>query len=565
MSDLRRLFALAGIPARRMALAVLLAALTICFGVGLLTASGYLISRAAEQPPILTLTVSIVAVRFFGLGRPLLRYLDRLVSHDLALNSLGRVRSRFFARIEPLAPAGLAGFRRGDLISRMVGDVDALQGLYLRGIGPPLAALVAGTACVVFTAIVLPLAGLALAVGLVLAGVGVPLLSSALAREAGARQAAERGALTADLVELLRAAPELVVYGREDERLAAVRKADRQLARLARRDAFVAGVGDGLSALVAWLTVVAVLAIAVSSSASSSLDRVLIATLALLALAAFEGVAALPAAAQGLSATLAAGRRVLEITDRAPSVRDPESPAPAPGSTRVVLEGVAVRYGVAGAQVLTDASLHLEEGARIALVGSSGSGKTTIVNLLLRFIDPDGGRVTIGGSDIRDLRQMDVRRTFAVAGQESHVFNSSVRENLRLAKQSATDEELKEILRRVRLDEWLAAQPGGLDALVGEDGARLSGGQRQRLVIARALLSDAPVLVLDEPTAHLDAATAKALVEDLLSETIGRSVLLITHRPEGLDLVDDVLVLHEGVLRRADSSTGILPRFPDWD
>ncbi len=551
MSDLRRLLGLSGISPRLVGVSVLLGALTVCFGVGLLTASGYLVSRAAEQPPILSLTVTIVAVRFFGLGRPLLRYLDRLVSHDLALRALGHVRSRFYARIEPLAPAELEGFRRGDLVSRMVGDVDALQGLYLRGIGPPLVALVAGSFCVIFATIVLPSAGLVLAAGLLIAGVGIPIMSSTLARDSGGRQADARGALTADLVELLRGAPELVVYGREEERLADVTTADRALARLGRRGALVAGLGEGLAALVAWLTVVVVLALAVSSSAASSLDRVLIATLALFALAAFEGVAVLPAAAQGLSTTLAAGRRVLELADRVSRLRDPESPAPPPASAAVALESVSARYEASGEVVLENVSLRLEEGARVALVGASGSGKTTIVNLLLRFLDPAEGRVTIGGRDIRELSQLDVRRTFAVAGQESHVFNSTIRENLLIGRPEATDAELEEVLARVRLGDWLAAQPRRLDELVGEDGARLSGGQRQRLVIGRALLSDAPVVILDEPTAHLDPETAEALVTDILSEAGRRSVLLITHRSEGLDLVDETVELRDGLLSKA--------------
>jgi ABC-type multidrug transport system fused ATPase/permease subunit len=193
--------------------------------------------------------------------------------------------------------------------------------------------------------------------------------------------------------------------------------------------------------------------------------------------------------------------------------------------------------------VLDGFDLRLEPGERVALVGPSGGGKTTVTNLLLRFLDPEEGRVTIGDVDLRDLRQEDVRRTFALAGQEAHLFDSSIRENLQLARPQATDEELFDALRRARLEDWVESLPDGLDTLVGEEGMRLSGGQRQRLVIARALLSGAPVLILDEPTAHLDAETAEALVADVLAAAEGRSVLLITHRPEGLDLCDSVVAL----------------------
>jgi thiol reductant ABC exporter CydC subunit len=543
-STLRRLLELSGMSKRRVALSVGLAALTVVLGVGLIATAGYLISRAAEHPPILSLSVTIAAVRFFGLSRPLARYLDRLVSHDLALRSLGRIRARFFARIEPLAPAQLEGFRRGDLVSRMVGDVDALQGLYLRGIGPPAAALVVGMMAVTAAALMLPVAGLILAAGLVVGGVGVPLLTAALSRSAGERQTVERGALSADLVELLRGAPELVLYGREDERLEGVAAADRELARSSRRDALVAGLGTGLVVLVTGLTTVGVLAAAVAAHSAGSLDRVLVATVTLLALASFEAVGALPGAAQELAATLAAGHRVLELIDRRPVVTDPATPiVPPPMPAVVTLESVTARYAPDGPAVLERLDLRIEPGRRVAVVGENGAGKTTVTNLLFRFLDPESGRVTIGGQDVTSMRQEDVRRTFALAGQEAHVFDSTIRENLLLARPEAQETQLVQALERARLAEWVTTLPLGLDTLVGEEGSRLSGGQRQRLVLARALLVDAPVLVLDEPTAHLDPETATELMYDVFAATSGQSILLITHRREGLDLVDEIVEL----------------------
>jgi thiol reductant ABC exporter CydC subunit len=362
----------------------------------------------------------------------------------------------------------------------------------------------------------------------------------------GSRQAAARGELTAELVELLRGAPELVAYGCEDEVVARVREADRELVRLGRRDALVAGLADGAFVLVAGLTVTAVLAVAVSAHSEGALDRVLIAMLALLALSSFDAVQVLPGAARELSPTLASGRRVLDLMQRQPAVVDPDRPLPLGASRPVVaLERVSARYP-GGPLVLDDFDLRLEPGSRTALVGPSGAGKTTVTNLLVRFLDPVQGRVTIDGRDLRSLTQEDVRRTFALAGQDAHVFDSSIRENLRLARPDATDGELVAALRSARLDEWVASLPAGLDTLVGEEGAQLSGGQRQRLVIARALLADAPVLVLDEPTAHLDPDTAEALVREVLAEAGDRTVLLITHRPEGLDLVDEVVTLPSG-------------------
>jgi len=544
ITTLRRLLDLAAMPKGRLALSVALGALTVLFGVGLIATSGYLISRAAEQPPILSLTETIVAVRFFGLGRPLLRYLDRLLSHDLALRSLGRIRVRFYERIEPLAPAQLERFRRGDLVSRMVDDVDALQGLYLRGVGPPATAIVVALVAVAVAAVILPFAGMILALGLVVAGFGVPSLADRLSRSAGDRQAKDRGALMADLVEVLAGAPELVLYGREQERLHALAEADRRLTRHARHNATVAGLGTALVVLIAGLTTTAVLAAAVSAHAAGRLDRVLVATLALLTLASFEATVVLPGAAQQLRATLGAGRRVLELMDRKPLVRDPACPVPPSlEPAAAALESVTARYAPGAPAVLDGFDLRIEPGRRVALVGPSGAGKTTVTSLLFRFLDPECGRVTIGGTDIREMRLEDVRRTFALAGQEAHVFNSTIRENLLLSRPDAQDDELLAALARVRLAEWVDSLPRGLDSLVGEDGSRLSGGQRQRLVLARALLADAPVLVLDEPTAHLDTANARALLEDVLAGAANRSVLLITHREEGLQLVDEIVRL----------------------
>jgi thiol reductant ABC exporter CydC subunit len=541
---LTALLAFARTPRWRLAGAALLGALTIAFGVGLMATAGYLISRAAERPAILSLGVTIVAVRFFGLGRPVVRYLERLASHDLALRVLGRVRTGFYRRVEPLAPAQLAPYRAGDLLSRMVADVDALQNLYLRGLEPPLVALLAGALSVGVAAAILPAAGMILAAGLLVGALAVPAASGWVAARAGRRQAAARGALTAELVEVIHGAPELVAFACEATALERIGAADARLVGLARRDARATGIGDGLGLVVSGATVAGVLAVAAGAAADGRLDRVLIALLALLALASFEAVAPLPAAARELSATLAAGRRILEITDQEPVVRDPLSPLPAPvWPFAVALEHVRARYPGQPEPAVDNVSLRLEPGERVALVGPSGAGKSTVTNLLVRFLDPELGRVTLDGRDVRAYRQADVRRAISVVGQDAHLFSASIRENLRLAQPNASDEALAEALRRARIWNWIAALPDGLDTLVGECGRELSGGQRQRIALARTLLADAPVLVLDEPTAHLDPSTATRLVEDVLSAAGDRTVLLITHRTEGLDLVDRVVSL----------------------
>jgi ATP-binding cassette, subfamily C, bacterial CydC len=544
LQTLKALLRLMPVPRWRLAWAAALGALTVVFGVGLMATAGYLISRAAERPAILSLTVTIVAVQFFGIGRPVLRYLERLASHDMTLRVLGRLRARFFERIEPLAPAELDCYRKGDLLSRMVADVDALQNLYLRGLEPPLIALLAGAVSVGAAAALLPVAGLVLAGGLLTAGVAVPMLAGVLGARAGRRQAAVRGELSAELVETLRGAPELVAFGAEAAALDRVRAADRTLVKLAHRDALAAGVADGLVLVVTGLTVAGVLAVAITAHGHGGLNRVLIAMLALLALAAFEAVTPLAATARELSATLAAGRRVLELTDRTAAVRDPQDPVPVPTrALAVALEHVTARYPREERPALDGVSLRLEPGERVALLGPSGAGKTTVANLVLRFLDPERGRVTVAERDVREYRQDDVRRAISVAGQDSHLFSASIRDNVRLARPDASDEEVADALRAAQIWDWIRRLPDGLDTFVGEEGRELSGGQRQRIVLARALLSGAPVLILDEPTAHLDPVTASELVDDVFAAAGNRTVLLITHRTEGLDLVDRVVTL----------------------
>ncbi len=544
---LARVRAMSGARRGRLGLALLLGSLALGSAVGLMATSGWLISRASQQPPVLYLMMAVTATRAFGIGRAVFRYAERLVSHDAVLRMLADTRVAVFRRLERLAPAGLRRVRRGDLLSRLVADVDALQDYWLRWLLPAGAAVVVSAASVGFTAWLLPEAGAVLAAGLLAAGVGVPLITGTVARRAEHRLAPARGVLATRVADLLTGTAELTVAGALPARTAQAREADRALTRIASRAATATALGDGLTALISGLTVTAAALAGAQAVAAGRLDGVTMAVVVLTPLAAFEAVLGLPLAVQYRQRVRRSAERVYEVLDAPEPVKEPERPRQTPASPfPVVLRGLTARYAGQQRDALAGLDLTLDEGRRIAVVGPSGSGKTTLAQVLLRFLDAKAGSYGLAGVDAYALHSDDVRGLVGLCAQDAHLFDSSLRENLLLAKKDATEDQLRAALRRARLLDWADSLPDGLDTLVGEHGARLSGGQRQRLALARALLADFPVLVLDEPAEHLDLPTADALTADLLAATEGRTTLLITHRLAGLEAVDEVIVLDRG-------------------
>ncbi|MFD3363029.1 thiol reductant ABC exporter subunit CydD [Streptomyces albidoflavus] len=538
----------AGREARgRLILSLVLGSLALGSAVGLMATSGYLISRASQQPPVLYLMMAVTATRAFGIGRAVFRYAERLVSHDVVLRMLADTRVAVFRRLERLAPAGLRGTRRGDLLSRLVADVDALQDYWLRWLLPAGWAALVSIVSVLFMTWLLPAAGAVLAIGLLAAAVGVPLVSGGFARRAERRLAPARGALAIRVAEVLTGTGELTVAGALAHRTARTGDADRELTRIRARGAAANALGAGLTAVITGLTTVAAAYVGIRGVSAGALDGVALAVVVLTPLAAFEAVTALPLAVQFRQRVRRSAERVHEVLDAPVPVTEPEAAGPVPESPfPVELRGVAARHPGQERDALTGIDLTVAEGRRIAVVGPSGSGKTTLAQLLLRFLDPRTGSYTLAGASAPGLDGDDVRRLVGLCAQDAHVFDSTLRENLLLADRSATEARLREVLGRARLLEWAETLPQGLDTPVGEHGARLSGGQRQRLALARALLAGFPLLVLDEPAEHLDLETADRLTADLLAATRGRTTLLITHRLAGLEAVDEILVLDEG-------------------
>lgn len=527
-------------------LAALLGFLTIASNAGLMGIAAFLIASAALQPPVGELMLAIVGVRFCGLGRAVFRYLDRYCAHDATFRVLSRLRTWFYRRLEPLAPAGLVDRHSGELLSSVVADIQTLEHFYLRVMAPPVVALLVLAAGCLFLAGLAPEAVPAFLGFFLAGGLVVPLVVRALGRGVSRYLPETRAELEARLVDVIHGMRELLVFdqiGAYRERVAAL---DRRLVDLQGRMAALDGLAGALVGLTAHLAALAVLASGIILVTEGKMAGVYLPVLALVVAGCFEAVAPLPLVFTYLEGSLAAARRLFTLADSRPAVPDPAAPAARPERYDLCIEGLRFRYGPEEPWVLDRVSFSLPEGKRVAVVGPSGAGKTTLVKLLLRFWDYEEGSIRLGGRELKTYAADDIRTVFSVVSQRTHVFNATIRENLLLAKPGASEEEIVQAAREARIDDFIRGLPDGYATCVGDKGCRLSGGERQRLVIARALLKVAPILVLDEPTAGLDPVTAREIMADIYRLTRRRTALIITHFLVGLENVDEIVVLDRG-------------------
>jgi ATP-binding cassette subfamily C protein CydCD len=536
---------------------VLLGAATIASSVALMGTSAYLISAAALHPSIADLAVAIVGVRFFGISRGVFRYLERLVSHRVTFHLLARLRTWFYTALEPLAPARLMQYRSGDLLARVVADVETLENFYVRVVSPPLVALVIAAATAFVLGLFDPLLGWALLCSLFALGVLAPLLAQALGRGPGRALIARRADLHVQLVDGIQGLADLVAFGRQDDRNRSIELTGADYARLQRRMGWIGGLNDGLGVLLTNLALWSVLVLAIPRVTVGEIPGVALAALALMTAASFEAVTPLPLAAQLLGSSLEAAQRLFDVVDAEPAVREPVKAASAePGKGQVAFRDVSFGYGEGLA--LNGINFQLDEGRSLAIVGPSGAGKSTLVNLLLRFWDYEQGEIMLAGRPLKSLAEDEARRKLAVVAQNAYFFNATIRQNLLLADPKATQAQIEAAAQKAQIHDFIAGLPKGYETWIGEQGLRLSGGERQRLAIARALLKDAPILVLDEPTANLDPLTERALMDALFAAMQGRTTLMITHRLVGLERFDGILVLDHGRIVERGSHAGLL-------
>lgn len=524
-------------------LSITLGVAAVGTGIGLLGTSSWLIASAALHPSIAELQVAIVGVRFFGISRGLFRYLERLISHSVNLHLLSNLREDFYQRIEPGAPANLHPFRSGDLLDRVMGDLEVLENFYVRVIAPVVVAVVITLGTSVFIGGYLVECAVILASGLIINGFLLPAITLLISRSSIHQLTDTRSEISSLLVENLQGFEDLQTNNAAAEWFDILDKEVEQAGNLQNRLTLINALGSGFSIVVANLTVIGVVCAAIPQVNMGELDGVILAVMTLIAHASFEATAGMPAAAANLNASLNSARRLFSIGKSTWDTAEGSSLKSISNDDLLALEEVSFSYPGERQMVLQDISFRLRKGQKKAIVGTSGAGKTSLLNLILRFQKPVSGRILLDGLDIQKIDLTQLHRMIGIVSQSPYIFMDSVRRNLLLAKPDASEEEMQNALQASKLDKWVNSLPDGLDAWVGEHGTKMSAGGRQRLALARIILQNPDIVLLDEPTANLDPVHESEVLNNIYSLFQDKGVLIVTHKPSLLKDMDEILIL----------------------
>ncbi len=525
-----------------MALAALIGFATTGSGIGLLMTSAYIIAKAALQPPMVTLQLGIAGVRFFGLARGVFRYAERLISHNITFKILAKLRVWFYDAIEPLAPARLMHFKSGDLLQRVVDDIQSLENIYTRVLGPPLTALLVAALMWFLLGVYSLQAALLILCFHTLAGIGVPLLTRQLSRGLSVgimNRKAEQQVLALDLFQGI---GELQLYAQLPAHLAAMQSAESGKLHLQRKNAIIEGLHESLTGLLMNGALIAILWALIPSISTGAVNGISLTVITLAVMASFEPFLPLPSTLKHLEADQHAGERLFEILDAKPETVAPATPLPFPADHTIQVVKLSFTYPGSATKALDCLTFSVLPGEHIAIVGPSGAGKSTITSLFMRFWNSSEGSISIGGHNIALFDPEGLRRNIALVSQRTYLFAETIRENLALAGPEATDDDLKKALTAAGLSHFTLK----LDEWCGQHGMKLSGGERQRIAIARVLLQSAPIMILDEATANLDGVTEREVTQTLNAISAGKTLITITHRLKAMEQYDRILVLEKG-------------------
>lgn len=532
-----------------MSLAVISEILRQVSGIGVAVLGAALFARAVAGTAIEELYPYAAAMIILGLARGTFGYLGPYLSHVAAFRILVDLRDEFFWAIEPLAPAKLARRRTGDLVSTAVSDIELLELFFAHTAGPAVVAFIVPIIALTALATINLLLAEALLIFLILL-ILMPRLAFWLGTTLGERLRGQQALLNSQELDTIQGMKEILSFGYSRQRIEELSENSAALLALQARQARNIGLQSAAKISIVSAGILAVLLCASILVRQNSLAPGFLPITMILASSVFLSITSVVEISKQLSLTRAAARRLFLLLDEQPAVRDESGLDPAVPiesiEPSISLQDVSFRYAPDEPLILSSISLEIPAGSTVALVGTSGAGKSTVINLMLRFWDPEAGRILLGGSDLRRYPMMQLRRLFSVVSQDVFLFSDSIRENIRLGRPEASDAEVEEVASRARIHDFIITLPQGYDTLVGERGVRLSGGERQRIAIARALLKGAPILVLDEATSSLDAENERAIKEALMERREGRTTIMIAHRLSTVVDADWIFVINGG-------------------